>query len=139
MSKEVSAINRVEPLLVRRPIVPMREVIDQLRTGSKEERKLIGILQNENEFLKIKTTELNRLLSCVYLPHGHWEAIKWEKRKIRKKINKRNSDGKKKKSHFKCEREVALFTAERDRLREERNILQREVCFYALKIQQFNW
>ena len=138
--REVLGNSRMGPLVQKRPLVPIREVINQLRTGTKEEMKLIGILKNEEEFLKTKTTELNSLLSSVFLPHGHWDAIKWEKRKIRKKINKRVSDDRKKMCHLECEREVAECRDERDRLREERDRLQREVWYYEnqMKMQYFN-
>ena len=117
----------------------IKEVINQLRTGSKEEGKLIGILRNEEAFLKIKTTELNNLLSSVYLPSGYWDAIKWEKRKIRKKINKRISDDRKKKCYLKCERELWMCRDERDRLQAEKDQLQREVWFYEMEMLQFDW
>ena len=136
----LSSVVRAKRGPAQLPGATLAQVLRELRTGAAgkgvDKRRLVEVLSSEDKLLRIKTTDINNLLRKARVSEEQWRAIKTAKRKIRKKVNKRASDGRSKREQVECETELGAALRERQGLLAEIASLERECEFYLVSMDR---
>ena len=114
-----------------------KNVADVIQTLESQNRtkyseKLVEVLKSEEELWEIKVKELNMLINHVSLSDEEIKAVKGKKKQIRKKMNKRASDYKKR------ELEIRSQIAKKKELEAIKISLQMEIQGIKSAIAIFN-
>ena len=138
-----SSVIRLQRAPLRASSGTLSEVLRELRSktgdrGWRERELLIEVLSGEDKLQTINTTEINNLMKKARVSEENWRTIKTAKRKIRKKLNKRVSDKRKKNKLQESKDDVEVCQAEKERLLAEVEYLERECELYLIGIDRLS-